>query len=80
VISPAVKIDYNIIRATRYRTGTLTIASDGAGALNYTDDYTENADVGVTLLAIETANVISVQYTTVDLSVNGTMTYSVSYL
>jgi hypothetical protein len=80
VISPAVKIDYNIIRSTRYRTGTLTVASDGAGALNYTDDYTENADIGVTLLAVETANVISVQYTTVDLSANGTMTYSISHL
>jgi hypothetical protein len=80
VSSPAVKIDYNIIRATRYRTGTMTVASDGAGALNYTDDYTENADVGVTLLAVETANVISVQYTTVDISANGTMTYSISHL
>lgn len=80
VISPAVKIDYNIIRSTRYRSGTLTLASDGAGALNYTDDYTENADVGVTLSAVETANVISVQYTTVDISASGTMTYSVTHL
>lgn len=80
VVSPTVKIDYNIIRSSRYRSGTLTLASDGAGVLNYTDDYTENADVGVTLSAVETANVISVQYTTVDISANGTMTYSVTHL
>jgi hypothetical protein len=80
VVSPAIKIDYNIIRSTRYRTGTLTMASDGAGILNYSDDYVENADVGVTLSAVETANVISVQYTTVDLSANAAMTYSVTHL
>lgn len=80
VISPAVKIDYNIIRSTRYRSGTMTLASDGAGSLTYTDDYVENADVGVTLSAVETANVISIQYTTVDISADGAMTYSINHL
>lgn len=81
------KLDYAIQRelfsgtGVGYRTGTFWVTGvNGAGSVSFMDDYTESADVGVTLFANETDGIITVQYTTTNLDTNGQLSYSTSYL
>jgi hypothetical protein len=56
----AFKINYTIFRDTKYRTGTLTVAS-GSG-FSYLDEFVENDDVGITLTAADASNQVTVSY------------------
>lgn len=76
---------YTIVRDTAVRSGTLTVVSfdsdDSALTLSYTDDYVENADVGVTLEAVQiTGSQAVVRYTSTNTGLDGTLTYSISHL
>jgi hypothetical protein len=60
--APSFKIDYSATRpgnlagtgnVTGYRTGTLWVSSSDNGITSYMDDYTENYDLGVNLLATQ---------------------------
>lgn len=73
-------VNYTIVRNTAYRTGTLMIASDGAGSLSYSDDYVENATTGITLTVTEAFNVVAVSYTSTSTGNNATFTYSMNHL
>jgi Pectate lyase superfamily protein len=74
----AFKIDYTIVRSSDYRTGTITIATDTP--LNYSDDYTENNDTGVTIAVSQIGSTVTVSYTTTDTGVPGTIHYSITHL
>lgn len=78
-------LSYTILRDTAVRSGTLTVVSfdsdDSTLTLSYTDDYVENADVGVTLEAVQiTGSRAVVRYTSTNTGLDGTLTYSISHL
>lgn len=77
-------MNYTITRDTFIRQGTLSVVSylagDSAGSLSYTDDYSENAETGITLLAQQSGNAILVRYTSTNLGTTGTLVYSINHL
>ena len=78
----AFAINYTIVRATTYRTGTMLISSvNGTGNPIWSDDYVQNADTGTTLTVTQTGSIITVTYTTNNSpAVDGTINYSINYL
>jgi hypothetical protein len=48
--------------------------------LNWNDDYVDNADTGISLLASQSGDVVSVEYSANNLGTNGTIIYSITYL
>ena len=76
----AFAVNYTIIRGTAYRTGTITMATLGAGALTFQDEFVQNADTGIVLSVSEVGTTISVNYTATNIGTNATMYYSVTYL
>ena len=60
-------MNYSIDRGSLIRHGTLSVVGysfdDSAGSLAYTDDYSENGDVGITLSAAQSGSSILVRYT-----------------
>lgn len=72
-------IDYNIVRGTDVRIGTLKIGqyNGTAGTVNYEDDYTETSDVGVTWDFAANATSVVLQYTTTSTGDNATFNYFV---
>lgn len=77
-------VDYTIVRDTAYRTGKIVVAqssSDSSGDLVYTDDFVENNQTGITLIAAEQSpGITAIRYTSTNTGVNATIYYSVSYL
>jgi hypothetical protein len=78
----ALGIDYTIVRGIAYRSGTITITTDGSGGstLAYTDDYTENNSTGITLTVTQTGTTIFVKYISTNAGFGATMTYSITHL
>jgi hypothetical protein len=79
----AFTVNYTMIRGTGVRVGTLRVvgdAGDSAGTLSFTDDYTENSDLGVTLYVSQLGDIIDVGFTTTDISANAEFTYSINYM
>jgi hypothetical protein len=80
----AYQMMYTIIRDSAIRTGTLTVTAqnsdDSSLTLSYADDYTENYGTGVTLAVSQLGNVVSVKYSTTNIGLAGTLTYSIAYL
>jgi hypothetical protein len=77
----AFSINYTILRGTTYRTGTMIIAAQsGSGSINWSDDYVENADVGITLSATQVTNTVNIQYTSSSIGTNGFINYSTTFL
>lgn len=81
---PAFNMMYTIIRGPNVRIGNLLVVNgptdDSSGDTGYSDDYTENQDVGITFDVIKTGNYIVVQYTSTNTTVAATLTYSISKL
>lgn len=78
----AVAVDYTIVRDVGVRHGRMVIVpgpDDSSSQIQYTDDYTETADTGITLSATESAATVSLLYSSTAGS-TGTMTYSVTHL
>lgn len=74
-------INYTINRGTSYRTGTLAIASNGStNNLTYTDDYSENANTGITLTVTQTGTDVFVKYISTNTGIDASLTYSVTHL
>ena len=77
-------LDYSINRGTFYRHGRMSVASyntgDSTGSLSYTDDYTENADTGIVLSAVQSGTNVLIRYTSTNLGSTSTFTYSISHL
>jgi hypothetical protein len=84
--SKSFSMNYSIERSGLFRHGVLTVvaynADESLGTLNYTDDFAENFDTGVTLSAAQSGDNILVQYVTTNTgdSNGGTLTYSISHL
>jgi len=77
----AFTMSYTITRDTTYRTGTLTVTAGSiSGSSTYTDDYTENANTGITLSADQSDNNINVNYVSTDTGISGTIAYFISNL
>ena len=76
-----VNIDYSIARLNAYRTGRITVVLyNGAGAMTYTDDYSENTSTGITLTVTQTGNELFVKYISTNTGQSGTMSYSISHV
>ena len=82
-ITRAFSVNYTIVRNFSYRTGTLLVASDvgdSSTGITSMDDYVENNNTGVALSVTQSGDIVSVDYTANEQGVNGTMTYSITYL
>lgn len=82
-VAKAFMVNYTITRQTIYRTGTMMVVSDLddlSVTLNWNDDYVDNADTGISLLASQSGDVVSVEYSANNLGTNGTIIYSITYL
>jgi hypothetical protein len=77
----AISINYTIVRSTEYRTGIIVVTSNGiSNNLNYTDDYTENANTGVTLTVTQTGSTVFIKYISTDTDSSASLTYSITHL
>jgi hypothetical protein len=80
----AFDLTYTIIRENTFRHGVMTVVAgtsdDSTAISSYSEDYTENFDVGVTLGTSLSGDVISVTYDTTSTGFAATMTYSISNL
>jgi hypothetical protein len=80
----AFDLTYTIIRADTFRHGVMTVVAgtsdDSTTISSYSEDYTENFNVGVTLGTSLSGDVISVTYDTTSTGTAATMTYSISNL
>ena len=80
----ALTINYTIVRDTSYRTGTLTILTNGStNDLYYSDDYSQNETTGIGLTVTQSldSNIVNINYTsTPDSGLTASMTYSITHL
>jgi hypothetical protein len=77
----SVSIDYTIKRGTGIRTGKMFITAETlTGTLTWTDDFVENTDIGITLSVNQTANLLTVDYLSIDTGLNADFFYSITYL
>jgi hypothetical protein len=68
-------IDYNIIRGTNTRVGSIKV-TNLAGSPVIEEDYTETADIGVTLTFVANSSNVTMSYTTTSSSsTNATLNY-----
>ena len=79
-VAKAFMVNYTITRGTAYRTGTIMVATAGAGALNFNDTTVENSSTGVSLSVSQAGTDVSLSYTTTNIGTNGTIRYSITYL
>ena len=67
-------VDYNIIRGTNTRVGSIKV-TNLAGSPVIEDDYTQTADLGVTLTFVADSSNVILQYTTTSTGSNATFNY-----
>ena len=79
--SRAININYTITRGLTYRNGIIVVATNGStNNLSYTDDYTENADTGITLTVTQTGSDVFLRYISTNTGTSGSLTYSITHL
>jgi hypothetical protein len=78
----AFRVDYTIARGTTFRTGTILAVNGSVSGFTYTDDYSENASTGITLVVTEASpgGNITVAYTSTSTGAAGTISYSITHL
>jgi hypothetical protein len=79
----AFTVNYTIVRAEGYRTGTMRVASMGtATAIQTMDDYVENQVLGIVLTATQAAEGLPmiINYTSTATGVSAQFTYNITYL
>jgi len=67
-------IDYNIIRGTNTRVGSIKV-TNLAGTPSIEEDYTETANIGVALTFIANSSNVTMSYTTSSTGTNATLNY-----
>ena len=72
--TPAVSLEYAIQRGSDIRTGVMQI-TQYKSAMAFTDDYTETANIGVTLNVTQAANTAQVSYTTTNTGTDANLKY-----
>lgn len=79
----AATLYYTIVRGNIVRSGALMAIAqntdDSSGTFSYTDDYTENSDIGVTMGAEQTGSTVYFKYLSANLGTTGTIYYSLDY-
>ena len=73
-------VNYSIKRNGIYRTGTMRVCGDGSASLTYSEDYEENTLSGIVLSATQSANDISLKYTTTNTGQSATISFSIERL
>lgn len=73
-------VNYNIVRGTLYRSGTISIATVGAGGLVSQDEFVENGDTGIILSLNQVSTTVTISYTATNTGTNATMFTSVTFL
>lgn len=71
-------MNYSITRDTGTRHGSFRVTPTGGGTLTYDDDYVENEAIGVTLTASQSGDDVSINYTTTNTGVDGSITFTIS--
>jgi hypothetical protein len=71
-------MNYSITRDTGVRHGSFRVVPTGGGLLTYDDDYVEDQVLGVTLSASESGGIVSIQYSTNNTGIDGSITFSIS--
>ena len=80
VSTKAFDLYYTITRANETRSGVLRSVSRPSVGNNYSDDYSETVDLGVTLDVTQLGDTVTVKYSTTNTGATGIMTYSISHL
>lgn len=75
--TPAVQINYAIQRGDDFRIGTMEITQYNT-AMSFTDNYTETANIGVTLNVTQAASTAQVSYTTTSTGIDANLKYSLN--
>jgi hypothetical protein len=73
-------MDYTIERDTNYRHGTLTVATNTDATLTFNDNFTENTSTGITLSVSQVGSDVTIQYSSTNTGLSGTLTYSLAHL
>lgn len=80
----AATLDYTFVRDTRIRTGSITVVSadpaDVLVTLSYSDNYTENADIGILVTAVEAGEYVNIRYSSTNTGVTGQIYHSLKFL
>lgn len=77
----AFTVKYTITRGTAYRTGELTIVSEGgANPLTFTDEYVENTSTGIILSVTQIGTNITVSYVSSNTGTNATFYHANNFL
>jgi polygalacturonase len=76
----AFRMDYTIERDTNYRHGTLTVATNTSATLTFNDNFTENSSTGITLSVSQVGSDVTIQYSSTNTGLTGTLTYSLAHL
>jgi hypothetical protein len=76
----AFRMDYTIERDTNYRHGTLTVATNTDATLTFNDNFTENTSTGITLSVSQVGSDVTIQYSSTNTGLSGTLTYSLAHL
>lgn len=77
-VSPAFTVEYTLVRGSATRTGTIRVATNTAGLINWQDDNIENTATGVSFTVSQTGTTVSLEYTTNLLGTPATLQYSIS--
>jgi phosphoribosylformylglycinamidine (FGAM) synthase-like amidotransferase family enzyme len=78
-VAAGVQVTYTARRDTGVRVGTFRVTAEDGVAVAYDDDYTANEDIGLSLSASQTGDVVNVDYTTTSTGLAGTISYSINY-
>jgi len=76
----AFRMDYTISRDTNYRHGTMTVVTDTSATLTFNDSFSENTSTGVTLSVSQVGSDVTVEYSSTNTGLAGTLTYSLAHL
>lgn len=77
-ITNSVEFEYNIVRSTSVRKGSITIIS--SGTISTDEEYTEVGTVGVTFSFSQVGDYLNISYTSTNTGTAGTIYYSFNYL
>lgn len=73
-------LDYTITRGTAIRQGRFSVVSNVGSTAVYSEDYNENADVGITLSALQNGNNVLIRYTSTSTGQAADLLVSADYL
>lgn len=80
----AFRMDYTVTRATTVRHGTMIVVAgpsdDSTSSCAYSDEYVDNFSTGVTLVASQSGDTVTVSYSTTSTGAAGTLTFSLAHL